>query len=109
MASSVVAVKDRRWDRPLDSASRILVTRSSALPITYAITLVTIHDGKEHAVRTYDNAHAVDEHHAHRYIGDQKQPPTVTAGDVNEAMTIAMADLLTNWRRYVEEWKRELR
>lgn len=98
-------MKDRDWVRPLDSRTRILVTRSSAHPVTYAITLVTEHDGRERAVRTYDNAHAVDEHHVHRYIGDQKQPPTVTTGDVNGAMADAMADLMTNWRRYVEEWK----
>jgi hypothetical protein len=105
----VAAVKDRNWDRPLDSRTRILVTRSSTYPITYAITLVTEHAGREHAVRTYDNAHAVDEHHAHRYIGDQKQPPTVTTGDVNDAMADAMKDLMNNWRRYVEDWKGTLR
>ena len=102
-------MKDRSWYRRLDDRTRILVTRSSALPITYAIMLVTVHDETEHAVRTYDNAHAVDEHHAHRYIGDRKQPPIVTTGDVNKAMADAMADLLTNWRRYVEEWKGTLR
>jgi hypothetical protein len=102
-------VKDRSWYRTLDDRTRILVTRSSALPIIYAITLVTVHDEAERAVRTYDNAHAVDEHHVHRYIGDQKQPPAVTTGDVNKAMAEAMGDLLTNWRRYVEEWKDTLR
>jgi hypothetical protein len=99
------AVKDRSWARPLDSRTRILVTRSSVHPVTYAITLVTEHDGQEQAVRTYDNAHAVDEHHVHGYIGAQKQQPTVMIGDVNQAMSDAMADLMANWHRYVEDWK----
>jgi hypothetical protein len=37
-------VKDRSWYRRLDDRTRILVTRSSALPITYAITLLTVYD-----------------------------------------------------------------
>lgn len=102
-------MKDRGWVRPLDSRTRILVTRSSAYPISYAITLVTEHDGEECAVRTYDNAHAADEHHMHRYIGGQKQPPTVMTGDINEAMADAMGDLMRNWRCYVEDWKATLR
>lgn len=104
----VAAAKDRSWDRPLNRQTRILVTRSSIHPITYAITLLTEHAGKEHAVRTYDNAHAVDEHHAHRYIGDQKQAPIITTGEVNDAMASAIADLLTNWGSYVEDWKNTL-
>lgn len=102
-------MKDRLWECPLDGKTRILVARSSAHPVAYAITLVTVHEGRDYAVRTYDNAHAANEHHVHRYIENRKQPPTVTTGGVNEAMARAMADLKANWRDYIRDWKDTLR
>jgi len=56
-------------------------------------------------VRTFDNSHIADEHHEHRYIGAEKQPPTTEIRPVNEAMIRAIDKIKDNWRMYVEEWK----
>lgn len=81
------------------------IERSSAHPMTYAITLVTTWRGKRHAVRTFDNAHMAYEHHEHRYIGVEKQCPDMTTGDANEAMHRAISNIKRHWRDYVAEWK----
>ncbi len=99
-------MKDRVRDQLLDDETWIAIARSSAHPVAYAITLVAWHAGRAWSVRTYDNAHAFDEHHVHSYIRDQKQPPSVMIASVNEGMARAMSELLTHWRSYVEEWKR---
>jgi hypothetical protein len=52
---------------------RIVVERSSVRPVEYAIVLLAERGGVWHAVRTFDNAHASDEHHEHRYVGSEKQ------------------------------------
>lgn len=99
-------MKDRGWTVRLDDDNHIVVARSSAHPVTYAITLVTTRDGRWYAVRTFDNSHRADEHHEHRYIGEIKQPPTIEVGNVNAAMHDAMKKIHRNWRRYVWEWMR---
>jgi hypothetical protein len=99
-------VKDRVRDQTLDDETRIVIARSSAHPVSYAITLVTKYADREWAVRTYDNAHAFDEHHIHSYVKDQKQPPSVMFATVNDGMARAMRELSTSWRSYVEKWKR---
>lgn len=94
-------MKDRQWKQRLGRDARMIVRRSSAYPFEYDVRLAY----RGQTIRLYDNAHAVDEHHVHRYIGDQKQPPTITHGDVNTAFANAIAQLLANWRVYVEDWK----
>lgn len=102
-------MKDRRRTDDLDDLNQIVITRSSAHPVTYAITLVTTWKGRRYAVRTFDNAHIADEHHEHVYIGEAKQPPTITRGEVNEAMHRAIEKIEGNWRSYVDEWRRTIR
>ena len=99
-------MRDRLRVESLDDTNHIVITRSSTHPVSYAITLVTTWRGRDYAVRTFDNAHTADEHHEHRYIGPDKQPPTVESGPVNEAMVRALDRIQRNWRAYVEEWKR---
>lgn len=98
-------MKDRHRTEQLDDLNRIVITRSSAHPVTYAVTLVTAWRGHWYAVRTFDNSHIADEHHEHRYIGTEKQPPATEKGPVNEAMFRAIEKIKSDWRRYVEEWK----
>lgn len=107
---SVPAVKDRERQIDLsDGLSRIVLRRSSTHPVEYAITLITRHDGRDYAVRTFDNAHDVEEHHEHRYVGMDKQPPSIVRGSVNDAMKRAEAALLSHWRAYVDEWRQTTR
>jgi hypothetical protein len=82
--------------------------RSSAHPIVYAFILIVERDGKSHTVRTCDNAHGTEEHHEHAYIGDQKQPPTITRGPVNDAMHAAEVKLIDGWSDIVMAWERIL-
>jgi hypothetical protein len=107
---SVAAVKDRERQIDLnDGLSRIVLRRSSTHPVEYAITLITRHDGSDYAVRTFDNAHDVEEHHEHRYVGTDKQPPSIVRGSVNDAMKRAETALLSHWRAYVDEWRQTIR
>jgi hypothetical protein len=83
----------------------IVIERTSSHPVEYAVMLIVRRGGHWHTVRTFDNAHDPQEHHEHRYIGFEKQPPTVTHGPVNEAMYVAELKLLDGWRDIVEEWE----
>lgn len=58
----------------------MVVERSSTHPVEYAIVLLAFRGGVWQTVRTFDNAHDPTEHHEHRYIGSEKQPPTVRMG-----------------------------
>jgi hypothetical protein len=42
-------------------------------------------EGEWQTVRTFDNAHAPEEHDEHRYVGSEKQAPVITHGPVNDA------------------------
>jgi hypothetical protein len=97
--------KDRRRRRRLARDVRIVMERTSSHPIEYAIMLVVRRDGRWHTVRTFDNAHDRQEHHEHRYVGSEKQPPTVVHGPVNEVMHAAELKLLGGWRDIVDEWE----
>lgn len=101
-------MKDRRRRRRLARDVRIVIERTSSYPIEYAIMLVVRRAGRWHTVRTFDNAHDSQEHHEHRYVGPEKQPPSITRGPVNEAMHAAELKLLDGWRDIVDEWERTL-
>jgi hypothetical protein len=94
--------KDRTRRRELARDVQIIVERSSAHPVEYAIVLLVERDGTWHTVRTFDNTHATDEHHEHRYVGSDKQPPIVSYGPPNDAMH---AKLLTSWSDIVRSWE----
>lgn len=83
----------------------MVIERSSAHPVAYAILLLVERDGRWHTVRTFDNAHAAEEHHQHRYIGPAKQAPIVTYGPVNQAMHTAEVKLLGSWGDIVDSWE----
>jgi hypothetical protein len=61
--------KDRIRRYRLAPDVRVVIQRSSAHPVEYAIMLLVERDGEWHTVRTFDNAHDPTEHHEHRYIG----------------------------------------
>jgi hypothetical protein len=83
----------------------VVIRRSSAHPIDYAIVLLVERNGTWHTVRTFDNAHAPKEHHEHRYVGSEKQAPVVTQGPVSEAMRAAEVKLLGGWGDIVRSWE----
>jgi hypothetical protein len=92
------------WRRRLAPNLLMVVERSSAYPIEYAIVLLLERDGGVHTVRTFDNAHAPTEHHEHRYVGAEKQEPIVTHGPINDAMHAAEVKLRRGWRDIVRSW-----
>jgi hypothetical protein len=97
--------KDRTRRRRLAGDARMVIERSSAHPVEYAIMLLIERDAEWHTLRTFDNAHAPEEHHEHRYVGSEKQEPIVTYGPVNDAMHDAELKLLRDWRDIVHEWE----
>jgi hypothetical protein len=97
--------KDRRRRRFSARDVQIVVERSSAHPVRYAIVLLALRGGTWHTVRTFDNAHNPEEHHEHRYIGTEKQAPAITHGPVNDAMHAAESKLLRDLLDIVYEWE----
>lgn len=97
--------KDRIRRRRLAPDVLMVIERSSAHPVVYAILLLAERDGRWHNVLTFDNAHAPEEHHEHRYVGPRKQPAIVTHGPVNEAMHAAEVKLLGSWGDIVDSWE----
>lgn len=98
--------KDRLRELLLALDVLVVVQRSSVHPVEYAILLLVERDGKWHTVRTFDNAHAPEEHHEHRYVGSEKQDPIVRHGPVNEAMNAAEVKLIDGWSDIVRSWEK---
>jgi hypothetical protein len=97
--------KDRQREMFLARGVLVVIQRSSAHPVEYAIMLLIERDGEWHTVRTFDNAHAPEEHHEHRYVGSEKQEPIVTHGPVNDAMHAAEVKLREGWFDIVRSWE----
>lgn len=98
-------IKDRSWTQGLVDGVVLVYERSSVHPLEYAITLRTWRDGCWHTIHLFDNAHAVEEHHEHRYVGGVKQPPRITEGPTNPAMAHAMSILISSWPEIVRAWE----
>jgi hypothetical protein len=98
--------KDRQRELFLAPGVLVVVQRSSAHPIEYAIVLLVEREGEWHAVRTFDNTHASEEHHEHRYVGAEKQDPIVRHGPINEAMNAAEVKLIESWGDIVRSWEK---
>jgi hypothetical protein len=95
--------RERFWDLAADI--RVCCQRTSAYPVEYAITLRVWRGRRWRTIHLFDNAHAVDEHHEHRYVGACKQPPVVREGDANAAMAAALKTLFTAWRQILDDWE----
>jgi hypothetical protein len=102
-----VPIKDRETAWELAHDVFAFYRRSSVHPVEYAIRLEVLRDDAWCTIHLFDNAHAVEEHHEHRYVGSCKQPPVITDGDVNIAMAVAMKKLLTRWTEILDAWERE--
>jgi hypothetical protein len=105
-ASRGVPIKDREKTWELADDVRLFYRRSSAHPVEYAITLRVLRTGRWRTIHLFDNSHAVEEHHEHRYVGSCKQAPLVRDGDVNAAMARAMKVLFTTWQEILDTWER---
>jgi hypothetical protein len=97
--------KDRIRRYRLAPDVRVVIQRSSAHPVEYAIMLLVERDGEWHTVRTFDNAHDPTEHHEHRYVGSEKQEPIITHGSVNDAMHAAEVKIRGGWSDIVRSWE----
>jgi hypothetical protein len=100
-----VPIKDRETVRRLADCVMAVYARSSAHPVEYAITLRVHRDGAWRTIHLFDNAHAVDEHHEHRYVGDCKQPSRIIGGTTNAVMAAAMRKLRASWREILKTWE----
>ncbi len=72
--------KDRMRELLLAPDVLIVVRRSSAHSVEYAILLLTERDGEWHTVRTFDNAHAREEHHT---FPATKSGPLMSSGAIS--------------------------
>lgn len=75
--------------------------------MSYAIVLESLEDGGWTAVRLWDNADAVDEHHEHEHTrADGKQTPVVLAfSSSNEAMAAAIKKAKAEAPEIVRQWR----
>jgi hypothetical protein len=97
--------KDRRRRIRLANDAFLVIERSSSHPVEYAMVLLVEQGGESHTVRTFDNAHHPEEHHEHRYVGAEKQPPIVTRGPVNDAMHAVETKIRAGWSDIVRSWE----
>ena len=76
-------------------------------PVSYAIVLESLENGEWMAVRFWDNADAVDEHHEHEYTrASGKQAPAVLDfGSQNEAMAAAIEKAKAEALEIVRQWR----
>jgi hypothetical protein len=99
------------WPREIfidiDLDNRIRYGRTERPPIRYAIVLETKIDGRWTAIRLWDNAHDVDEHHEHEYTRSKgKLDPTVhTFSSVNQAMAAAMTRAAEECTTILDRWR----
>ena len=94
-------------DLSLDPDVRIRYGRTERPPISYAIVLETHVEGHWTAIRLWDNAHSVDEHHEHEYTSTRgKRDPTVQPfNTVNQAMAAAITRAAEDWPTILENWR----
>jgi hypothetical protein len=91
----------------LEVGIRIRYSRSERPPIRYAIVLETWIDGGWTAIRLWDNAHSVGEHHEHAYTSsDGKRDPIVHPfHSVNQAIAAAIARAAEDWPAILDSWR----
>lgn len=88
---------------------RVRYRRSEAPPpYTYAVTVEADSGELWTAVRLWDNADDVHEHHVHEYTRKEgKQKPLIRAFDsVNEAIAAAISDARENPSEIVRRWRK---
>lgn len=88
---------------------RIRFRRSEAPPpVSYAITLECLVEGRWTTVRLWDNADDVDEHHEHEYTRTGgKQPPKMHQfASANDAMATAIRKAKSEAHEIVRQWQR---
>ncbi|HEX3391343.1 MAG TPA: hypothetical protein VHS55_02155 [Solirubrobacteraceae bacterium] len=71
------------------------------------IVLETRVDGGWAAIRLWDNAHSVDEHHEHEYTSSQgkRDPMLLSFNSVNQAMAAAITRAAEDWPTILESWR----
>ena len=76
-------------------------------PASYAIVLESLEGGEWTAVRLWDNADAVDEHHEHEYTraGGKQAPAVLDFSSPNEAMAAAIKRAKADAPEIVREWR----
>lgn len=87
---------------------RIRYRRSEAPPpASYAIVLESLEDGTWTAVRLWDNADVVDEHHEHEYTraGGKQAPAILEFSSSNEAMAAAIRKAKAEAPEIVRQWQ----
>jgi hypothetical protein len=94
----------RTWRLELREDVAIIAKRSAGSSFTYSIVLVVRRDNVWQAIRTFDNAHEVNEHHDHRYVGSERQQPIISYGPETIAMGSTMVTLREQWADIVNEW-----
>jgi hypothetical protein len=91
----------------LDPYTRIRYGRTERPPIRYAIVLEAAIDERWTAIRLWDNAHDIDEHHEHEYTRSMgKLDPIVhTFSSVNQAMAAAMTRAAEEHSTILHRWR----
>ncbi len=74
--------------------------------VSYAIVLVSYHQGAWHTIRVYDNAHGRNEMHRHTLRGGKQPGEQFTASSYGEAMRSARMEILAEYEMMIEAWRR---
>lgn len=93
----------------LEPELRIRFRRSEAPPpVSYAITLECLVEGRWTTLRLWDNADHVDEHHEHEYTrtGGKQTPEVHRFDSINDAMAAAIRKAKAEAQEIVRQWQR---
>lgn len=74
--------------------------------VSYAVVLLTEHEGAWHPVRVYDNAHGQNEAHRHTLKGGKQPAELFHQGSYAEAMRAARNEVLAGYETMIEGWRR---
>jgi hypothetical protein len=73
---------------------------------TYSVVLTAWRDGREHTVRSYDNAHGQNEMHRHTLSGGKQPAEVFHHGSASEAMNAAWDEIKTGYEEMIAGWLR---
>lgn len=73
--------------------------------LSYAVVLLTLHEGAWRPVRVYDNAHGRNEMHRHTLRGGKRPAEEFHAGDFGEAMRTARDEILAGFETMIQAWR----
>lgn len=89
-----------------DAAMDVRFLTQGISVVDYAIVLLAREHGLWHAVRVYDNTHAVNDMHRYNRDGVKQPAETFHHGSAGEAMRSALDTIRDGYSEMIDSWRR---